>query len=36
MSRAFQTSLNILGINITLRPFLKQNTPYVMYLYELN
>jgi hypothetical protein len=36
MSREFQTSLNVLGINITLRPFLKQNTPYVIYLYELN
>jgi hypothetical protein len=34
--KGIQTSLNVLGINITLRPFLKQNTPYVIYLCELN
>jgi hypothetical protein len=36
MSRAFQTSLNVLGINVTLRPFLKQSTLYEIYLCELN
>jgi hypothetical protein len=35
MLREFQTSLNVLGINITLRPFLKQNALYVTYLYAM-
>jgi hypothetical protein len=34
--KEFQTNLNVFGINITLRPFLKQSTLYVIYLYEQN
>jgi hypothetical protein len=36
MSRAFQGSFNALGIDAALRLFSKQNTLYVMYLYEQN